>query len=94
MSSALETVFHLPLDVMDVVQLLVSFMAADDVRFTDHIFVFQLFKYSMFPHSIAFSIHVYTFAETLLLFFLLESFFSTSDFAFMNFLWLKSLKCT
>lgn len=52
MSSALETVFYLPLDVMDVVQLLVSFMAADDVRFTDHIFVFQLFMYSMFPHSL------------------------------------------
>lgn len=50
--SLLESIFYLPLNVMNVVQLLFRFIVIDDVCFMDHIFVFQMFMYNMFPHSL------------------------------------------
>lgn len=52
LSSASESVFYLSLNVMDTVQLLVGFMAIDGVLFMNHTFIFQMFMYNMFPHSL------------------------------------------
>lgn len=52
LSSASESVFYLSLNVMDAVQLLVGFMAIDGVLFMNLTFIFQMFMYNMFPHSL------------------------------------------
>lgn len=52
---------------IDVVQLLVRFMAAADVHFMDHIFVFQMFIYNFSSFIlIALRTLVYIYAETLM----------------------------
>lgn len=52
LSWGLEPLFYLPLNVMDVVQLLVRFTAVDDVCFVDRVFVFRLFMNNVFSHSL------------------------------------------
>lgn len=48
----LESIFYLPLNVMDLGQLFIRFMATDDAWFMDHIFIFQMFMYNRIPHSL------------------------------------------
>lgn len=78
MSSVLESAFYLSQNMMDVVQLLVRFMAIDNVCFMDHFCLSDVYvQYVSSFVMIAFRMHVYTFAEMLLLFLLLETFFSS-----------------